>query len=474
MMKLYNTMTAKVEEFKPVKEGSVKIYACGPTVYNYFHIGNSRVFIVFDAFRRYLKYRGLEVAFVQNITDIDDKIIKKGAEEGISWDAVAKTYTDAYLEDIQKLKISPPDVSPRATEEIPKMIEIIAGLIEKRHAYVSKHGVYFSVASFEGYGKLSKKNIDELQQGARVEVDEEKKSPLDFALWKFSKPGEPFWDSPWGAGRPGWHIECSAMSSKYLNNTFDIHGGGADLIFPHHENEIAQSEAASGCVFANYWMHVGYMNIKGEKMSKSKGNFIFIRDILKDYTAEVIRMFILSAHYRGPLDFSYENIDAVKKGHDEIRYTIAELIQYISNPKDASEEKFAGLFSAFEEEKAKSLTRFNESLDDDFNTPRAVAVIYDAVAYVKKSLSSKELVINSASKKLFEGYRDWIKTLCSVLGVEPLEKELPDNVGELVRRIDSLREGKKYQESDEIKKQLTDMGYAVKFRPLGTSVTAEK
>ncbi len=473
-MKLYNTMTARVEEFKPVTEGSVRIYACGPTVYNYFHIGNSRVFIVFDAFRRYLKYRGLNVTFVQNITDIDDKIIKKGAEEGTSWDVIAKTYTDAYLEDIKKLKITPPDVSPRATEEIPKMLEIISGLIEKTHAYVSKHGVYFSVGSFEGYGKLSKKNIEELQQGARVEVDEEKKSPLDFALWKFSKPGEPFWDSPWGAGRPGWHIECSAMSSKYLDNTFDIHGGGADLIFPHHENEIAQSEAANGCVFANYWMHVGYMNIKGEKMSKSKGNFIFIRDILNDYTAEVIRMFILSAHYRGPLDFSYENIDSVKKGHDEIRFTLSELRQYISNPKEASEETFTGLFSSFEEEKAKSIARFNESLDDDFNTPKAVAVIYDAVSYVKKALSSKELAINGASRKLFEGYYGWINTLCAVLGVDPAVKELPDAIAEMVRQIDTLRDAKKYAESDELKKKLTEAGYAVKFRPLGTSVTADK
>jgi cysteinyl-tRNA synthetase len=279
-MKLYNTLSQKIEEFVPVTPGEVKMYACGPTVYNYFHIGNSRVFVLFDTLRSYLKYRGFKVTFVQNITDIDDKIINKANLENVPWNEISQKYTDAYLEDIKRLNIDRPDVSPRATREIPEMIALIKNLVDKGIAYVSKNGVYFSVEKFRGYGELSHQDMDQLQEGARVEVDDEKKSGLDFALWKFTKPGEPSWESPWGAGRPGWHIECSAMSSKYLSGTFDIHGGGADLIFPHHENERAQSEAASGQKFVNYWMHVGYMNIDGIKMSKSKGNFdIFMPSI---------------------------------------------------------------------------------------------------------------------------------------------------------------------------------------------------
>jgi len=314
-VKIFNTLTGRLEEFKPVNPGEVRMYVCGPTVYNYFHVGNARPFVVFDAFRNYLKYRGYKVTFVQNITDIDDKIINKAKEEDTTWDKISEKYTRAYLEDTGKLKIENPDIAPKATEEIPKMLEIIEKLVDKGSAYVSDNGVYFSVQKFKNYGRLSHKNISELQEGARVEVDSKKASPLDFALWKLSKPGEPSWDSPWGPGRPGWHIECSAMSSNYLGDTFDIHGGGIDLVFPHHENEIAQSESYSGKTFVNYWMHNGYMNISGEKMSKSTGNTVLAREILEKYPAEVIRMFILSAHYRSPLDFTYENIDKIKKAN---------------------------------------------------------------------------------------------------------------------------------------------------------------
>ena len=379
MLKIYNTMSQSIEEFKPLHAGEVNMYVCGPTVYNYFHIGNARVFLVFDTIRKYLEYSGYKVKFAQNVTDIDDKIIKKAASEGVLWSAIAEKYTTAYLEDLAKLNVTPADINPKATEEIPAMLALIQNLMDKGIAYVSKNGVYYDVTKFEGYGKLSHQKMDELVEGARVEVDEEKKNPLDFALWKFSKPGEPSWEAPWGAGRPGWHIECSAMSGKHLGATFDIHGGGADLVFPHHENERAQSEAANGVTFVNYWMHVGYLNIRGEKMSKSKGNFAFIRDILNDYmqdkenTANVIRLFILSAHYRGPLDFSNDNMDSVRNGYREIYYTAQRLAQVKAKPAAS----FVG---------RDFIKEFKEAMDEDFNTSKAIACVYDCAAAAKTEL----------------------------------------------------------------------------------------
>ncbi|MGD0566338.1 MAG: cysteine--tRNA ligase [Candidatus Goldiibacteriota bacterium] len=458
-MKLYNTLTQKMEEFVPVTPGEVKIYACGPTVYNYFHIGNSRVFVLFDTFRNYLKYRGYKVTFVQNITDIDDKIINKANLENTLWSDISKKYTDAYLEDIAKLNIDPPDISPRATQEIPRMLEIIKTLVDKGAAYVSKNGVYFSVEKFTPYGELSHQDMEQLVEGARVEVDDEKKNGLDFALWKFSKPGEPSWESPWGEGRPGWHIECSAMSSKYLSDTFDIHGGGADLIFPHHENERAQSEAANGVKFVNYWMHVGYMNIDGIKMSKSKGNFVFVRDILKDYPAEVIRMFILSAQYRGPIDFSRDNIEAVKTGYKEIYYTLQRLSQ-IKGEKPSSKSPYIEAFKA--------------ALDEDFNTAKASALLYDAVNDAKNLILGKKLEKysgdNLSDLKVLESD---IREMAGVLKLLPVIPAPEASALELVEKIAALRQAKEYEKADALKKEAAAQGLLLEFTKCGTFIIKE-
>jgi len=456
MIKIYNTMTGKAEDFVPVTPGEVKMYVCGPTVYNFFHIGNARIFVVFDTIRKYFEFRDYKVKFVQNITDIEDKIINKAAAENVTWQDVVKKYTDAYFEDTQALGVKKPDVSPRATEETKGMIDMISVLIEKGNAYVSKNGVYFSVASFDGYGKLSRRNIEELQEGARVDVDEEKKNPLDFALWKFSKPGEPFWESPWGKGRPGWHIECSVMSSKYLAETFDIHGGGADLIFPHHENEIAQSEACTGKTFAKYWMHGGYMNIKGEKMSKSKGNFVMVRDLLKDFSAEVIRMFILSAHYRGPLDFSYENMEPVKKGYSEYYYTLQRLNTKLEGKNIKAEIKPDNKFIA----------EFTEAMDNDFNTSKAQAVIYGCLAEIKTKLPN--MTDNEAAE-----YDAALRVMGDVLGIVPDIKPVDLQAINLVKQIGVLRSEKKYEEADLLKKKAADMGYILEFAKGQTYIIRE-
>ncbi len=451
-VKIYNTMTNKKEDFKPEKEGEVRMYVCGPTVYNYFHIGNARPFLVFDTFRNYLKYKGFKVNFVQNVTDIDDKIIKKADEEGKKWNEVAETYTGAYYEDTEKLGIEKPDTGPRATGEIEDMIKMISGLLEKGKAYVSENGVYFSVDKFGGYGKLSHRNIEELREGARVDVDEKKENPLDFALWKFSKEGEPYWESPWGRGRPGWHIECSVMSTKYLGGTFDIHGGGADLVFPHHENEIAQAESFTGRPFARYWMHNGYMNISGEKMSKSTGNIVLAREVLKKYPAEIIRMFILSAHYRSPLDFSYENMDKTKNAYREIYYTIQRLEQAGAGKKA--------------EENRDLLQRFIEALDDDFNTPKAIAVIFDLLKEVKTA-------INKGEKQKLGSAREALKKMCGVLKIIPGTGPVPGEINELVKKRAKAREKKDYSAADAVKKEITGRGFVLEDSKNGTFALRE-
>ncbi len=454
-MRIYNTLTRQVEEFKPIKENEVNMYVCGPTAYNYFHIGNARPFIVFDTFRNYLKYKGYKVKFVQNITDIEDKIIKKAAEEGIAWDSVAKKYTDAYFEDIDKLKIKRPDVSPKATEEIKGMIGLIKELMDKGYAYVSKNGVYFSVEKFKDYGKLSHKNIDELKEGARVEVDEKKNNPLDFALWKFSKPGEPEWESPWGKGRPGWHIECSVMSSKNLGDTFDIHGGGNDLIFPHHENEIAQSEAASGKKFVNYWMHNGFMNINGEKMSKSIGNIVLCRDLLEEYPAEVIRMFILSAHYRSPIDFTKENIDAIRNGYNEISAAMQILVQI----KKTGQET---------ETKSGCVNELVDALDNDFNTPVALSVIFKLANIVKTDINKPFAGVRSMLD--FETHAKAMDEMTGVLKIKPEIKQPTGEIAALVEKRNGFRKEKKFNEADKVKDELKTKGYSVEDTRNGTFV----
>ena len=459
MLKIYNTMSQSIEEFKSLHAGEVNMYVCGPTVYNYFHIGNARVFLVFDTIRKYLEYSGYKVKFAQNVTDIDDKIIKKAASEGVLWSAISEKYTTAYLEDLAKLNVTPADINPKATEEIPAMLALIQNLMDKGIAYVSKNGVYYDVTKFEGYGKLSHQKMDELVEGARVEVDEEKKNPLDFALWKFSKPGEPSWEAPWGAGRPGWHIECSAMSGKHLGATFDIHGGGADLVFPHHENERAQSEAANGVTFVNYWMHVGYLNIRGEKMSKSKGNFAFIRDILNDYmqdkenTANVIRLFILSAHYRGPLDFSNDNMDSVRNGYREIYYTAQRLAQVKAKPAAS----FVG---------RDFIKEFKEAMDEDFNTSKAIACVYDCAAAAKTELGKKNI-------ESFVLLGKTMLEMCAVLKITPVLKTIDAQITELAKQIDLLRKEKQYEKADILKKQAAETGYMLEFTAAGTFAIKE-
>ncbi len=370
-MQIYNTMHRKKEELVPNVPGKISMYACGPTVYNYFHIGNARPFIVFDTLRRYLEYKGYEVTFVQNFTDIDDKMIKRANEEGISVKELGERFIQEYYTDADALGVERATVNPRATEHIGEIIRLVETLIQKGHAYAADNGdVYFSVRSFPGYGKLSGQNIEDLENGARVDPAEQKRDPLDFALWKAEKPGEPSWDSPWGKGRPGWHIECSAMSMNILGETFDIHGGGQDLIFPHHENEIAQSEAATGKPFANYWMHNGYINVDNQKMSKSLGNFFTVRDIAKEFDLEAVRMFMLSVHYRNPVNFSRELIRQAESALERLR-TARERLEEARRGTATAEDE--GYLAQLDEIR----TRFEAAMDDDLNTADAIGVLFD-------------------------------------------------------------------------------------------------
>ncbi|MCX8093877.1 MAG: cysteine--tRNA ligase [Candidatus Goldbacteria bacterium] len=459
-IKIYNTLTRKVELFVPIKNNEVRMYVCGPTVYNYFHIGNARAFIIFDTFRNFLKYSGYKVTYVQNVTDIDDKIINKAKEENTTWDNISKKYTEAFFEDIKKLNIEPADIIPKATEEISEMIHIIEELYNKDIAYKTENGIYFDVTKFKEYGKLSHKNIDELQSGIRVEVDEKKKNPLDFALWKFSKPDEPSWVSPWGAGRPGWHIECSAMSSKYLGDTFDIHAGGIDLIFPHHENEIAQYEAAKQKQFVKYWMHNGFMNIKGEKMSKSIGNIILARDIVEEYPAEILRFFILSTHYRAPMDFSKENLESSKAGYREIYYTFQRLYQLL----DGKEEKEKDLKTDKQIYDFKQ--QFIDALNDDFNTPKAIGIIFSVLSAIKTDVNK-----NNIERCKF--WQNLLYEMCSVLKIKPIIPDIKKEVKEKVDIINNLRKEKKYNESDVLRKRLLDDGYILEFTKERTFIIKE-
>ncbi|MFA6599164.1 MAG: cysteine--tRNA ligase [Ignavibacteriaceae bacterium] len=376
MLKLYNTLTKKKEEFIPLKQNEVKMYVCGPTVYDFFHIGNARSFIMADVIRRYLEYKGFNVTYIMNITDIDDKIIKKAIEGKKEYSIVAETYANAFLEDLKKLNIKPATIYPKATAHIDEIISMIKSLVEKDFAYNVDGNVFYNVSKFSSYGKLSGKNVDDLESGARVEINDEKQNPLDFSLWKKAKEGEPAWESPWGKGRPGWHIECSAMSCKHLGETFDIHAGGSDLIFPHHENEIAQSEASTGKHFVNYWLHFGFLNIDNEKMSKSLGNFFTARDVVKSYPAEVIRLFFVQTHYSGPLNYSVELLDASKKGLEKIENFLFTLKE---KQKSAVDHAKKISFSC-----KKFYNDFEEAMDDDFNSAKALAVIFDFIKEVNR------------------------------------------------------------------------------------------
>lgn len=455
-MKIYNTLTKKKEEFIPIEEGKLKMYVCGPTVYNYIHIGNARPLVVFDTVRRYFEYKGYDVTFVSNFTDVDDKIIAKAKEEGVDASELAKRYIQEFETDARKLSVREASIHPRATQEIDGMITMISELIKKGHAY-EKHGtVYFKTRSFQEYGKLSKKNIDDLEAGARIAVSEEKEDPMDFVLWKPKKEGEPAWDSPWGEGRPGWHIECSVMSRKYLGDQIDIHAGGEDLIFPHHENEIAQTECCTGKEFARYWMHNAFVNVDNRKMSKSEGNFFTVREIGAVYPLSVLRFFLLSVHYRSPINFSKEIMEASKNGLERIQ-TAAEQLKHLLTYKKEQNQTDTKLT---EEEtllvqKLETLhQKFDASMEDDFNTADAVTAIFEIVRLANTTLngnSSYEILQLAYSKLLL---------LCDILGLEALKKKetLEEEVEHLIALRQEARKAKDFKKADEIRETLTKMG----------------
>lgn len=458
-MRIYNTMTRKKEELVPVTPGEVKIYACGPTVYNFFHIGNARPFIVFDTLRRYLEYRGYKVSFVQNFTDIDDKMINRANEEGITVKELADRYIEEYYKDADALGIERATVNPRATENVQEIIELITTLIEKGHAYATEDGdVYYDTHSFAEYGKLSGQPLDDLEAGARIEVGEKKRSPSDFALWKAAKPGEPFWDSPWGEGRPGWHIECSAMSMKYLGKTFDIHAGGMDLIFPHHENEIAQSEGATGQTFAKYWMHNGYINVDNKKMSKSEGNFFMVRDISKEYDLEAVRLFMLSAQYRNPVNFSRELIEQAKSSLERLKNAKDRIEDAAKNGLDGEvDPEFAALLK-------KHSLAFIDAMDDDLNTADALSVLFELI---------RETNIRFADprpKKEAEAALKLLNELTGVLGILSKKDSIPQAILEKAEERQAARKAKDWKRADALRDEIAAAGYAVEDTPNGPKV----
>jgi len=423
-IRVYNTLTRSKQEFVPREPGVVSMYVCGPTVYNHIHIGNARTFLTFDVIRRYLAFRGFDVRFVQNITDVDDKIIARANEEGREPAEVAVEYTQAFRDAMDALGVLRPTVQPKATETIDAMIEMIARLIERGHAYDVDGDVYFSVRSFSGYGKLSGRNIDELESGSRVGVDERKNDPLDFALWKAAKPGEPHWSSPWGEGRPGWHLECSVMSERELGLTFDIHGGASDLIFPHHENEIAQSEAATGKLFVRYWMHGGLLQVDQEKMSKSLGNFLLLKDVLQRYPAPVVRVLMLQTHYRSPLDFSTDRLDEAARAYERLitpvrNFNWAKRNRALSDLPEATPSVIQSLAAAPE----AARTQFVEAMDDDFNTAGALAAIFDLVRLVNSFLENHGIGANARYAGYVEAASGAIVELLGVLGVTVAKEE---------------------------------------------------
>lgn len=450
-MKLFNTMTRAKEEFKPLEEGKVKMYVCGPTVYNYIHVGNARPFIIFDTLRRYLEYRGYDVTYVQNFTDVDDKIIKRGHEENIAPEEVAKKYIEEYFVDADGLGVKRATVHPQVTENIEEIIEFVKELEEKGYAYAVNGDVYFDTQKFNGYGKLSGIKQEELEAGSRIEVNDQKRHPMDFVLWKSKKEGEPGWMSPWGEGRPGWHIECSVMSRRYLGDTIDIHAGGQDLKFPHHENEIAQSEARSGKTFSNYWMHNEYININNEKMSKSKGNFFTVRDISKLYDLEIVRFFMLSTHYRNPINFSDEILNQSKAGLERL-YNAKERLEFIISKLNNDAENTEEL--KLEEELSSFRQRFIEAMDDDLNTADAVSVIFELAKFMNSNVnenSTKEF----ANKVLAE-----FNELTSVINVVNKKQEdiLDEEIEKLIEARTNAKKNKDFKLADQIRDELLEKG----------------
>lgn len=459
-MKLYNTLTRKKEEFKPITPGKVKMYVCGPTVYNYFHIGNGRTFIVFDTVRRYLEYRGYEVDFVQNFTDIDDKMIKKANEEHTTVKDVGDKFIKEYYKDADALNIERATVNPRATEYIQDVIDFVSGLIEKGYAYEVDGDVYFSTKKFQGYGKLSGQNIEDLQAGARINVDERKRDPMDFAVWKAEKPGEPSWDCPWGKGRPGWHIECSCMAKKILGETIDIHAGGMDLTFPHHENEIAQSEALTGKTFAHYWLHSAYINVNNQKMSKSLNNFFTAREVLAEYDADVIRFFMLSAHYRIQINFSKELLDSAKASVERLYNAIGNLENLLD---EVSVENMTDAEKEYLESLDKYRQKYIEKMDDDFNTADAITVLFELAKDLNTNVS-----VNS-SKELVTKALELMRELGGPLGIlqKTTKGSLEDEVEALIEQRQEARKNRDFALADKIRDDLKARGIVLEDTPQG-------
>ena len=450
-MKVYNTLTRQKEELVPITPGEIKMYACGPTVYNYIHIGNARPLCIFDILRRYLEYRGYKVNFVQNFTDIDDKIIKRANEEGVKFSEVSEKYIDEFWKDAKGLNVRQANVHPKATENIDNIINIISTLIDKGYAYEAQGDVYFSPKNFDGYGKLSHQPLEELEAGARIMVGEVKREPMDFAVWKAAKPGEPSWDSPWGKGRPGWHIECSAMVCRYLGETIDIHCGGQDLIFPHHENEIAQSECFTGKPFANYWMHNGYINVDNVKMSKSLGNFFTVRDVAEKYGYEPIRYLLISSQYRSPINYSAEIIEQCSAALNRL-YTCRDSIDFeLKNAADAAHDGDDAVIEGF----SKYREQFIAAMDDDLNTADAIAAIFELVRDINTNVVGK-----GSSKKLCEAAAGIFDELTDVLGLVYNRKteELDDDIEKLIEARTQARKDKNWAEADRIRDELKAKG----------------
>ncbi len=464
-MQIYNSMTRKKQEFQPLHEGKAGIYACGPTVYDYFHIGNARPFITFDVLRRQLEREGYEVTFVQNFTDIDDKMIRRANEEGITVKELADRFIGEYWKDAKALGIRPATVHPKATEHIPEIIALISRLIENGHAYAVPGGdVYYRVSAFPGYGKLSGQRTEEREMGAseRLDVETDKENPEDFALWKAQKPGEPAWESPWGKGRPGWHIECSAMSMKYLGETFDIHCGGKDLLFPHHENEIAQSEGATGKPYVRYWMHNGFININNQKMSKSLGNFFTIRDIAKEFDLEAVRLFMLSAHYRSPINFSRDQIEAANASLNRL-YTARDHLKFLTEngqkrPINREEADFVSRLKEYEK-------RFDHAMDDDLNTADALGAVFELVKDANVSLK------DDASSEAAAAALNTLNALCGVLGfLSRGNEELPEEISSMLKEREEARKNREWARSDELRAAIQAEGYILEDTKQGQKV----
>jgi cysteinyl-tRNA synthetase len=475
-MRIHNTMTGRKEEFVPLEPGKVGIYACGVTVYDVCHLGHARSAVVFDMIRQYFRYRGFDVRFIRNFTDIDDKIINRAHERGVPWDEIARTYTDKFCEDMGKLGVEQADMEPKATEHIPEIIEIVKGLIDKGHAYAVDGDVFFEVEKFPGYGKLSGRRLEDMQAGARVEVDERKRNPMDFALWKSSKEGEPAWESPWGPGRPGWHIECSAMSIKHLSETFDIHGGGADLTFPHHENELAQSEAFTGKPFVRYWVHNGFITVDKEKMSKSLGNFFTIEEILRKFDPEVVRLFLLSTHYRSPIEFSDKLLSETEVSLDRYYQTVRRVGDFLAveSKKERAAEGLGELLSGYQ-------ARFEEAMDDDFNTARAIGHMFELIHEMNRFLDAKPS--GEAARSLLEKALAALKETGGVLRVfartpeewyrSIMEVKSPglseEEIGSFIERRADARSNRDWAAADAIRDELDAKGVVLEDKPGGTT-----